>query len=229
MTDDAPHILVVDDDERLRALLKRFLTDNGFLVTAAADAAEARGRMAGMLFDLLVLDVMMPGETGLDLCRALRRTSAVPILILTAMGEAEDRIAGLEHGADDYLAKPFEPRELLLRINSILRRVAPAQSAAEPQDLAFGAFRYDAAKEELTRDGEPLRLNAAERALLRVFAERPGTVISRDDLARRTGATANPRTVDVQITRLRKKIEPDTQAPLYLQTVRGQGYLLRTD
>ncbi|OFX08230.1 MAG: DNA-binding response regulator, partial [Alphaproteobacteria bacterium RIFOXYD12_FULL_60_8] len=208
MTEDAPHILVVDDDTRLRKLLRDFLSKEGYAVTTAADAKEARERMRTFRFDLIVLDIMMPGESGLDLTRSLRNGDSVPILLLTAMGESEDRIRGLEQGADDYLAKPFEPRELLLRINSILRR-APKVNPVEPSVLSLGAFVYHPERNELLHNGQPVRLSHAEGQILRVFAERPGDIVSRDELARRTGAEANPRTVDVQITRLRKKIEAD--------------------
>lgn len=226
---DAPHILVVDDDNRLRNLLRDFLSKEGYVVTTAADAGEARGRMEGLVFDLMVLDVMMPGETGLELTQSLRKTSNVPILLLTAMGETGDRITGLESGADDYLTKPFEPRELLLRINSILRRMPAQAPAVEPVHLSMGDFSYDPDRNELTRTGEPVKISTAEGQLLLAFSERPGTIITRDELGLRTGAEANLRTVDVQITRLRKKIEADPKNPRYLQTVRGKGYLLRSD
>ncbi|SOD92146.1 response regulator [Caenispirillum bisanense] len=239
MTEDSPHILVVDDDERLRKLLRKYLSDNGYLVSVAVDAAEARGQLAAMEFDLVVLDVMMPGESGFELARALRAEGqAVPILMLTAMGETEDRIQGLESGVDDYLAKPFEPRELLLRIASILRRAAappstPAPAAvadiAAPPQLRFGEIVYDRKREELARHGVRIHLTTAEAALLGVLAERPNEVLSRDDLATATGAGGNQRSVDVQVTRLRKKLEDDARLPRYLQTVRGKGYLLRPD
>jgi len=233
---DTPHLLVVDDDERLRALLTRYLSDNGFMVTAASGAEEARAHMAALAFDLLVVDVMMPGEDGLSLTRSLRQTSAVPILMLTAMGDPEARIRGLEAGADDYLPKPFEPRELLLRITGILRRVterAPTgdipDTATGPVMLRFGTLDLDLRREALTRDGEPIRLTTTEAQLLMVLAHRAGEVISREALAELTGSGANPRGVDVQVTRLRRKLEPDQRVPRYLQTVRGRGYLLRPD
>ncbi|MBB4266967.1 response regulator [Roseospira visakhapatnamensis] len=232
-----PHILVVDDDERLRALLTRYLTDNGCLVSAAADAAEARAHLAALTFDLLVVDVMMPEEDGLSLTRTLRQSSGVPILMLTAMGDPEARIRGLEAGADDYLPKPFEPRELLLRITGILRRVGERSPADAPQPaganaptaLCFGPLRLDLTREELSRDDEPLRLTTAERQLLMVLARQAGETVSREDLADRTGTAATPRAVDVHVTRLRRKLEPDPRRPRYLQTVRGRGYLLRPD
>ncbi len=230
MDEDAPHILVVDDDTRLRDLLKRYLTERGFLVTTAVDAEDARRRLGVLAFDLMVLDVMMPGENGIDLVASLRRDSDVPVLLLTAMSEPEDRIAGLEAGADDYLSKPFEPRELLLRIRSILRRAAPRDAAAATPPIALGGCRFDIEREELLdRDGRPIRLTSFESMLLRILAEHAGSVLSREDLTRLTGAGGGERSVDVQVTRLRRKIEPDPRVPRYLQTVRGQGYVLRPD
>ncbi|WP_086463952.1 response regulator [Oceanibaculum nanhaiense] len=225
-----PHILVVDDDGRLRDLLRRYLTENGFRVSTAADAAEARAKLESLAFDLLVLDVMMPGESGLDLTQDLRRTGVVPILLLTAMAETEDRINGLERGADDYLSKPFEPRELLLRIRTILRRIngaAPARAAGAP--VLLGGLLFDAERLELRGPDRTVRLTEAEAALLRALAQNPGATLSRDDLAQRLDLTGNPRTVDVQVTRLRRKIEPDPRFPRYLQTVRGKGYALLPD
>ncbi|MEO5374820.1 MAG: response regulator transcription factor [Alphaproteobacteria bacterium] len=227
MTDN-PHILVVDDDTRLRELLRKYLTDNGFAVTTAGDATEARQRLTGIEFDLIILDVMMPGENGLDFTRSLRETSDVAILLLTAMGESGDRITGLESGADDYLAKPFEPRELLLRVNNILRRL-PRRPSDPLTELRFGDCVYDVVRGELFRSDQPVRLTSAEAALMRMFAARPGAVLSREDLGTQGGSAVNLRTVDVQITRLRKKIEEDPGLPRHLQTVRGRGYLLRTD
>jgi two-component system phosphate regulon response regulator OmpR len=227
--EDAPHILVVDDDKRLRELLRKYLSDNGYLVSIAADAAEARQQLGAMAFDLLVLDVMMPGEDGLSLTRDLRKTNRVPILLLTAMGEVEDRIRGLESGADDYLPKPFDPRELLLRVASILRRAPTEEPPQAASVLGLGAFSWDMNRDELRRQGEPVHLTTAERELLAILADAAGQTVSRDDLAARTGNAANPRTVDVQVTRLRKKIEDDSRLPRYLQTVRGQGYMLRPD
>lgn len=226
--DDA-HILVVDDDKRLRELLRKYLSDNGYLVATAADAAEARSRMAGLSFDLIVLDVMMPGEDGMQLTRSLRAEgNRVPILLLTARGEVDDRITGLEAGADDYLSKPFEPRELLLRLGSILRR-APRDEPKPSSDLRLGAYVWDMERSELRQDDQPVHLTQAERDLLAILADSVGQGVSRDDLANRTGNSANPRTIDVQVTRLRKKIEDDPKLPRYLQTVRGMGYMLRPD
>ncbi|BBK44584.1 DNA-binding response regulator [Allostella vacuolata] len=225
--DDAPHVLVVDDDQRLRDLLRRYLSENGFRVTAAGDAAEARHHLSAIHFDLLVLDVMMPGENGLELTRSLRATGEMPILLLTAMGEAANRIAGLESGADDYLAKPFEPRELLLRMQTILRRRSGAASAAVL--IQFGPFRFEPRRGELRRGATAIRLTQAETGLLRVLAESPGTAVSREGLAEAIGIQGSVRTVDVQMTRLRRKIEADPRYPRYLQTVRGTGYVLIPD
>lgn len=223
-----PHLLVVDDDPRMRELLRRYLAGNGFRVTTACDAAEARARLASMDFDLVVLDVMMPGENGLDLTQALRQTRRTPILLLTAMGEPEDRIAGLERGADDYLAKPFEPRELVLRIRNILQRV-PADAPAPERHRSFGPFRFDTERNELARGTAAIRLTAAEAALLAALLRRPGEKLSRETLAEEAQFSGNVRTVDVQMTRLRRKIEADPKFPRYLQTVRGTGYVFRPD
>ncbi|MBF0249997.1 MAG: response regulator [Alphaproteobacteria bacterium] len=237
MAADLPHILVVDDDDRLRKLLQKYLCDNGFVVVSANDAPDARHKLASVEFDLIVLDLMMPGENGLDFASDLRRTSDIPILMLTAMGEADDRIRGLESGADDYLTKPFEPRELLLRINAILKRVtAPGAGKTEGARIVMGAAEFDALRGELTVYGEPVRLTTVEVELLRVLSERPGHPYTREDLIERTGAgdgageaAAGGRAVDVQVTRLRRKIEPDPKTPRYLRTVRGQGYVLTPD
>ncbi len=226
VTDDAPHILVVDDDTRIRTLLKRYLRDHGYRITTAGDAMEARTRLEALQFDLLVLDVMMPGEDGLSLTRGLRAESDVPILLLTARGEPEDRIAGLERGADDYLAKPFEPRELLLRIEAIIRRARTIEPVAN--QIRFGVCRYDLDRGELTRENTVIRLTTAEATLLDVLARNPGDVISRTDLCERTNAGLE-RSVDVQVNRLRRKIEEDPRQPRYLQTVRGVGYVLVPD
>ncbi len=224
--DSLRHILIVDDDKRIRDLLQRYLSENGYHVTAAGTAAEARERIASFTFDMMVVDVMMPGESGTDFVKSLRRTANTPVLLLTARGEAEHRIAGLEAGADDYLAKPFEPRELLLRIAAILRR-APTGALPEGDTLPLGACRFDSRRGELLRDGAPVRLTTGELALLRLFAGSLGKTLSRFDIADRTGV--NERSVDVQITRLRRKIEPDPRSPRYLQTVWGEGYILVPD
>jgi two-component system phosphate regulon response regulator OmpR len=227
MSDDLPHILVVDDDERLRHLLARYLSEHRYRVTAAADAADASAKLASIAFDLIVLDLMMPGESGLDLTQRLRRVSSVPILILTAMGEPEDRIVGLERGADDYMVKPFEPRELLLRIGNILKRIP--QSEPAQTEVRLGELVFDLEREQLRQGDEVVRLTSVEAALLKALAKRPGVPISREDLIELTGAAGGDRAVDVQVTRLRRKIESDPRDPRYLQTVRGRGYVLRPD
>jgi two-component system, OmpR family, phosphate regulon response regulator OmpR len=220
------HILVVDDDERLRTLLQKYLSQNGFRVTSAPGAEDARGLMKSMAFDLLIVDVMMPGESGLDLTRSIRAVSQVPILMLTARGESEHRIAGLEHGADDYLAKPFEPRELVLRCAALLRRAAPPAQAH--REVKMGETTFDADRGELRRKGKPVRLTSSEAALLKLFAAHAGRPFSRTDLCTRLGVSLE-RSIDVQVTRLRRKIEEDPKLPLYIQTVRGIGYVLVPD
>jgi len=222
-----PHLLVVDDDERLRALLQRYLSANGFRVSAAANAADARALMKSMAFDLLILDVMMPGESGFDLTKAVRANSSVPILMLTAKGQAEDRIRGLEQGADDYLPKPFEPRELVLRVSALLRRAAPPAEKAIAE-VRMGECVYDPERGQLLRKGKPVHLTSSESTLLQLFAANAGRSFSRTDLCARLGVTLE-RSIDVQVTRLRRKIEEDPKLPLYLQTVRGVGYVLVPD
>lgn len=225
--DRPPHLLLVDDDDRIRDLLKRYLTQAGARVSAAADAASARKLLQSMDFDLLILDVMMPVEDGFSLAESVRKGSKVPIVLLTARGLAEDRIRGLQIGADDYVPKPFEPAELALRINAILRRTV-AMRGETPEVVTFGPFSFNATRGELLRDGAAVRLTEAEVALLRILAARPGEVVSREELAKRTGAGLE-RSVDVQITRVRRKVEVDPRAPVYLQTVRGIGYKLAAD
>jgi len=226
--DEAPHLLVVDDDERLRGLLRRYLADNGFRITLAADAAEARLKLKSLDYDLAIVDVMMPGENGFELTASLKAERRVPILLLTAMAEAESRIHGLEQGADDYLAKPFEPRELVLRIRNILARTASDGTAASGE-VRFGGFRFDVKRAELWRGEEPVHLTAAEAALLAALANRAGAPVTRERLAEEAQFSGNVRTVDVQMTRLRRKIERDPKYPRYLQTVRGIGYVLKPD
>ncbi len=223
--DDAPHILVVDDDRRIRQLLQRFLSENGFRVSTAASAADAREQMRGLAFDLIVLDIMMPGEDGMSFARGLRKETELPILMLSARAEVESRIEGLEVGVDDYLPKPFEPRELLLRIQSVLRRKGPEITV--PSELMLGRVTFHVERGELTRDGETVRLTTRERELMQLFARQPGKAISRTDLYKDEGGGA--RAIDVQINRLRRKIEADPATPVYLQTVRGAGYILYTD
>ncbi len=224
--DDAPHILVVDDDDRIRSLLKRYLKDNGYRTSVAADAAEARTLMTAIDFDLFIFDVMMPGETGFSLTKFVRDVSNVPVLVLTARGLPEDRIKGLEAGADDYLSKPFEPRELLLRINALLRRAHPTRLSR--QELRFGECVFSIGRGELRKNGELVRLTAGETSLLRALAQKPREPVSREALAEQSDAGME-RSVDVQVTRLRKKIEEDPRAPIFLQTVRGVGYALMAD
>jgi two-component system phosphate regulon response regulator OmpR len=227
MTEEA-HILVVDDDARLRELLRQYLSNHGFRVTTAKDAADAQSKFDSIAFDLLVLDVMMPGESGIELTKRLRASSEVPILLLTAMGESPDRIAGLASGADDYIVKPFEPHELLLRVRAVLRRAPPAP-AASAESIRFGEFQFDFGREELRRGDAMIHLTAAEASLLKVLAQHAGTAVKRGDLLRLSRISGGERTVDVQVTRLRRKIEDDPKLPRFIQTARGAGYLLRTD
>ena len=224
LPDDAPHLLVVDDDRRIRDLLSRFLFAEGYRVTTAETAADARVKLAGLRFDLLILDVMMPGETGFDLARHLRSSSNVPIIMLTARDEARSRIEGLSLGADDYVGKPFEPRELSLRVASILRRSRPADLPA-PEVVRFGDFCFHIRRGELKRGEETVRLTDREREMLRLLAATPGETVSRQSLAGNGGAIGE-RAVDVQVNRLRRKIELDPANPLLVQTVRGIGYRL---
>jgi two-component system phosphate regulon response regulator OmpR len=221
------HLLVIDDDVRLRALLQRYLSSNGYRVTAAGNAAEARALMKSIAFDLLIVDVMMPGESGLELTHSIRAQSQTPILMLTARGEPQDRIAGFEKGADDYLAKPFEPRELLLRCAALLRRTT-APSRSSHRAVKMGDAVFDPGRGELRRLGRPVRLTSSEAALLKLFAGNAGRPFSRTDLCARLGV-ALERSIDVQVTRLRRKIEEDPKLPLYIQTVRGVGYVLVPD
>ena len=226
--DNAPHILVVDDDSRIRDLLGRYLHDHGFRVTTSVDAEAARANMRSLSFDLIILDVMMPKESGIDFAKALRTHSQVPILMLTARAEPDQRIEGLETGVDDYLAKPFDPRELLLRVGNILRRGTKAPPTGE---VRMGDFIFHVGRGELQRGGATIRLTERERDLLRYFAQRPGTPVSRHELAKGADKSADSgeRAVDVQINRLRRKIENDPANPVYLQTVRGKGYILYSE
>ena len=227
--DKKPHILVVDDDERLRDLLSRFLIENGFLVTTAVDAQEAREVLKYLAYDLMIFDVMMPGEDGMSLTKALKKQGMLtPVLLLTALGEIESRISGFEAGADDYLPKPFEPRELLLRINAILRRVAAKPPEADAP-VRFGKWILDLERGELVNGEERMALTSVEHTLLKALASKKGEVISREELAALCEMSANERTIDVQITRLRKKVEEDPKLPRYVQTVRGKGYVLWSD
>ena len=225
LADDAPHLLVVDDDRRIRDLLSRFLSTEGYRVTTADTAAEARAKLKHLSFYLLVLDVMMPGENGFDFAQSLRTESTVPILMLTARDAAESRIRGLEMGADDYLSKPFEPRELSLRIANILRRALPPAPAAAPEQVGFGPFVFHIARGELRKGEETIRLTDREREMLRILAATPGETVSRMALAG-NGGSVNERAVDVQVNRLRRKVEPNPADPKFVQTVRGIGYRL---
>ncbi|GAK69122.1 response regulator [Agrobacterium rubi] len=225
--DDAPHLMIVDDDARIRDLLQRFLGEKGYRITAAADAAEARRKMQGIRFDLLILDVMMPGENGLSLTRSLNENKSVPVILLTARSEADSRIAGLEAGADDYLAKPFDPRELVLRINNILRRNA-SPDAPKVEQIIFGPYNFSVPRKELRRGAEIIRLTDREQDIMMLFALRAGDTIPRHELVD-ADADVGERTIDVQINRLRRKIEDDPANPVYLQTVRGIGYRLSVD
>jgi two-component system phosphate regulon response regulator OmpR len=224
LADDAPHLLVVDDDRAIRDLLSRFLHREGYRVTTADTAADARAKLEGLRFDLLILDVMMPGETGFDLARSIRASSGVPILMLTARAEKESRIAGLELGADDYVAKPFEPRELSLRIANILKRASPPPPPP-PESVRFGPFVFHIGRGELRRGDEAIHLTDRERDMLRMLAGAPGETVTRLALAG-NGASPGERAVDVQVNRLRRKIEADPANPLFVQTVRGIGYRL---
>lgn len=225
---ERPHILVIDDDTRLRALLQRYLQENGFAVTTAKDAENARMFLSQYIFDLLIVDVMMPNETGLEFLQNLRKTSQIPAIVLTAMGETEDRISGLESGADDYLAKPFEPKELVLRINNILRRI-PQKTLAQNL-LNIGDFTFDIKTNELRdKDGNIMHITPLEQTLLSILGNKNGQIFSREQLAELLETGENSRSIDVQITRLRKKIEKDSKNPRYLQTIRGKGYMLLID
>jgi two-component system, OmpR family, phosphate regulon response regulator OmpR len=227
LVDGAPHLLIVDDDRRIRELITSFLTGHGFRVSAAANAAEARERMRGLTFDCLILDIMMAGESGIELTRAIRgQNNRIPILLLSALGETHDRVNGLQSGSDDYLPKPFEPMELLLRIRNILGR--SSHSAVHNGAVRFGACTFHVFRGELRKQGELVRLTSRERELLRLFVERAGHPVSRNELMK-DAADENARTIDVQINRLRRKIEPDPASPIYLQTIRGAGYTLYLD
>ena len=221
----ARHILVVDDDNRLRRLLQRYLTEHGYHVTTAADATEAKAALKNFAFDMMVLDVMLPGQNGISLTGELRQRFELPILLLTALGESDDRVNGLSAGADDYLVKPFDPRELLLRIATILRRAAPPLPSRAP--LRFGPFTFDPEKAILWRGDQRVHLTDAELSLLQVLAEQPGLPVSRQDLGRRSRVSGSDRAIDTQIARLRRKLEPEPRRPHHLLTKRGEGYVLK--
>ena len=225
--DDAPHLLIVDDDQRIRSLLSRYLAGEGYRISTARNAAEARAMLAGLSFDLLLLDVMMPGASGFKLAQAIRQSSSVPILMLTALDEKANRIEGLELGADDYVAKPFEPRELSLRIANILKRTKPP-SPPPRESVRFGPFVFHILREELRRGEEIVHLTDRERAMLVRLATHAGETVPRAELVSNgNGHAASERAVDVQVNRLRRKIESDPANPQYIQTVRGIGYRLR--
>ena len=229
MINKKEHILVVDDDTRLRSLLARFLRESGFMVSSEKGAAEARAMLQQYRFDLLIVDIMMPGESGLVFLEKLRKEDNVPVILLTAMGESVDRINGLECGADDYLPKPFEPKELVLRIKNILKR-APQDAEAVSSRLNLGLCWYDLEKKELTnKQGQTIHITPVEQAMLSLLGQKSGQIFSRDKLAELLGAGQGLRSIDVQVTRLRKKIEKDSKNPRYLQTVRGKGYMLLTE
>jgi len=228
LADDAAHLLVVDDDRRLRDLLSAYLSKHRHRVTVAASAAEARSFLANLSFDLIVLDVMMPGENGFAFAESLRKRSDVPIVMLTARSDAADRVRGLEIGVDDYLAKPFEPRELLLRIGSVLRRTRAPAPKSDSAVARFGPFTFSLERGELRNGAEIVRLTEREREILRLLCASAGASVSREALSG-AGASAQERTVDVQINRLRRKIEVDPANPVYLQTARGSGYRLLAD
>jgi two-component system phosphate regulon response regulator OmpR len=224
LADDAPHLLIVDDDRRIRDLLSRFLANEGYRVSTADTVLDARAKLKGLSFDLLILDWMMPGESGVDLARSIRAESNVPIIMLTAKHEIGHRIEGLQSGADDYIAKPFEPRELSLRISNILKRAQPPASPA-PESVRFGKFVFHIGRGELRQGEEVLRLTDREREMLRLLAQNPGETVSRLALAS-DGTAISERAVDVLVNRLRRKIERNPANPLYVQTVRGAGYRL---
>ncbi len=226
LPDNAPHILVVDDDERIRDLLAKYLMGNGYRVTKARDAIAARAALSGLEFDLLILDVMMPGETGFELAQSIKDEINAPIFMLTALGEPEQRVKGLEIGVDDYISKPFEPKELLIRIGNILRRIE--KSSTSTDDINIGEFQFNIARGDLKSNSETIKLTERERELLRIFAKRRGETVARHELSGGDGDSSD-RAVDVQINRLRRKIEKDPGNPVYLQTIRGKGYILHTD
>lgn len=229
MVKDCAHILVIDDDMRLRSLLQRYLQENGFAVSGAKDAENARMFLQQYKFDILIVDVMMPNENGIEFLQKLRQTDDVPAIILTAMGNPQDRISGLEAGADDYLPKPFEPKELVLRINNILRRV-PSADKEGYKVLRLGDFCYDLVKKEFRHKVEGIvHITPVEQSILSILGQKTGQIFTRERLAEMLGNGQSARSIDVQITRLRKKIEQDSKNPRFLQTVRGKGYMLLTE
>lgn len=222
-----PHILVVDDDDRIRKLVSRYLNEHGFLALSAADAGEAKELLKISQFDALVLDVMMPGQDGRELTQELRQKSDIPVVLLTALSETDDKLSGFHSGADDYLTKPFDPQELVLRLQAILRRRPKVE--VEEVSVKIGEWVFDPTQNELAKEGESIRLTDVEATLLKALASRSGEILSREKLADLCAMDAGERTIDVQVTRLRKKLGEDSKAPRYLQTVRGKGYLLRAE
>lgn len=226
MKNAMPHLLVVDDDKRLRALIKKYLSENGFIVVSAADAEEAKKNLQYLSFDLIVLDIMMPGKTGLEFLVELRSTNTIPVLLLTALGDSADRIHGLEKGADDYLPKPFEPKELLLRVKAILRRKPKPEAVKK---ASFGPYVFDSTTNNLKMNEQIIHLTSAELGLVKILATSAGKAISREEIAKKSKDMNDERAVDVQIMRLRKKIESDPKKPIYIQTIRGEGYRLNVE
>ncbi|MDA0870665.1 MAG: response regulator transcription factor [Proteobacteria bacterium] len=224
--EDKKHILIVDDDDRIRELLREYLQNNNFYTTTAKDSLDAKKKISLLKFDLIILDIMMPGQSGLELTREIKEKSDQPIILLTAMGETSDRVSGLETGADDYLPKPFEPKELLLRIKNILKRIKSGKNLNPV--LKFGDIRVDLEKMSIKSKKGITKLNTAEKALLEKMILSVGQIFQRDQISQIIKLTKE-RAVDVMITRLRQKIEPDPKNPKYLQTVRGNGYVLWTD
>lgn len=222
------HILVVDDDSRIRSLLSAYLNEQGLRVSIAEDAEDAEKKIKGLVYDLIILDVMMPGKSGYDFLKTFRLVNATPVLMLTARGEVEDRIQGLERGADDYLIKPFDPKELLLRVNNILKRQSGNQQKITGGEIAFGPYRYHRDQQQLFKDAEMVHLTTAEQVLLDLLLQKPGTVFTREQLMELSGFTGELRAIDVSMTRLRRKIEDNPRFPRYLQTVRNKGYILKT-
>ena len=223
------HLLIIDDDQKIRLLLKKFLENNGFRVSDAENTDEAKKIMESLIFDLLVVDIMMPGQNGLDFLKEIRQTSEIPILMLTAMSDPEDRLDGLEIGADDYMTKPFEPRELLLRIQNILKRfTSNAIERANNDETNFGPFSFNLKSSNLYKNKIPVHLTTSEQKLLNCFCKAPNKPFSREDIKNELGGNIENRSIDVAIARIRRKIEIDQRYPIYLQTVRGVGWMLQT-
>ncbi len=232
LSNEKPHVLVVDDDARLRELLKRYLSKNDFIVVTAFDANDALEKLQVLAFDIAIVDVMMPNEDGISLAKKIRKSYPnLAITLLTALGEVENRIQGLEAGVDDYISKPFEPQELMLRLQAVLRRTMVADKQKEQSIILLGQYSYDCNREELKgiKNNEYIALTETEKHLLTFLAHRAEQVVSREELSKIGSIGTSDRAIDVQITRLRRKIEIDSKNPRYLHTVRGQGYVLRPD